>query len=87
MEQYKDSQLFSLLSLQNDDVQDFDVGWDHAPLSVSEIPSDMILEGLYKSKLEHYVQLQTVMVLYDLENARTKEPNYHKFQTAVKTSY
>ena len=36
-------------SLQNVDVEDFDVGWDHALLSVSEIHSDMILEGLYKS--------------------------------------
>ena len=47
------------LSLLNDDVQDFDVRWDHALLSVSEMPSDMILEGLYKSKLETSVQLQT----------------------------
>ena len=61
----------------NDDAQDFDVRWDHALLSVSEKPSDMILEGLYKSKPENYVQLQTVMALYDQETARTKEPNYH----------
>ena len=40
------------MTLQNDDVQDFDVRWDHALLSVSEMPSDPILEGLYKSKLE-----------------------------------
>ena len=38
-------------TLQNDDVQDFDVRWDHALLSVSEMPSDPILEGLCKSKL------------------------------------
>ena len=30
MKQYKDSQLCSLASLQNDDVQDFDVRWDQA---------------------------------------------------------
>ena len=42
------SNLFSK-SLQNDDVQDFDVSWDQALLSVSEMPSDVILEGLYKS--------------------------------------
>ena len=34
------------LSLQNDDVQDFDVRWDHALLSVSEMLSLAILEGL-----------------------------------------
>ena len=38
--------------LQNDDVQDFDVRWDQAPLSASEIPTDVILEGLCKSKLQ-----------------------------------
>ena len=37
------SNLFAF-SLQNDDVQDFDVRWDHALLSVSEMPTDMILE-------------------------------------------
>ena len=37
--------------LQNDDVQYFDVTWDHAQKSVSEMPSDMILEGLYNSKI------------------------------------
>ena len=45
------------MTLQNDDVQDFDVRRDHAPLSVSEMPSDPILEGLYKSKLQDSVQL------------------------------
>ena len=35
--------------LENDDFQDFDVRWDQAPLSVSETPSYVILEGLYKS--------------------------------------
>ena len=39
------SDLFSI-RLQNDDVQDFDVRWDHALLSASEMPSDVILEGL-----------------------------------------
>ena len=38
------SDLFTI-SLQNDDVQDFDARWDHALLSVSEMPSDMSLEG------------------------------------------
>ena len=38
-------------SLQNDDVQDFDARWDHVLLSVREMPSDVILEGLHKSKL------------------------------------
>ena len=53
------SDLFTFI-FQNDNVQDFDVRWDQALSSVSEIPSDMILEGLYKSTLQDSVQLQTV---------------------------
>ena len=44
----------------------------------------MILEGLYKSKLENLVQLQNVMALHDQETARTKGSNDHKLKTAVK---
>ena len=47
------------VSLQNDVVQDFDVRWDHALLTAVEMRSDAILEGLYKSKLQDSVQLQT----------------------------
>ena len=47
--QYKDSQIYLLsICLQNDDVQDFHVGWDQALLSASEIPTDVILDGLCK---------------------------------------
>ena len=71
------STLFSII-LQHDDVQDFDVRWDHALLSVSEVPSDVILERLYKSRLENSVQLQTLLALHDQETARSKEPNYQQ---------
>ena len=40
------------LRLRNDDVQDFDGRWDQALLSASDMPSDVILTGLYKSKLQ-----------------------------------
>ena len=53
------SELFTI-SLHNDDVQHFDVRWDQALFSVSEMTSDMILEGLYESKLRNSDQLQTV---------------------------
>ena len=56
------SDLFSI-RLQNDDVQDFDVRWDEALLLANDMPSDMIPEGLYKSKLQDSVQLQTVLAL------------------------
>ena len=37
------SDLF-IIRLQNDEVQDFDVRWDQASLSASDMPSEMILE-------------------------------------------
>ena len=67
------------MCLQNDDVQDFDVRWDRALLTVSEMVTDAILEGLYKSKLQDSVQLRTVMALYDQEVARNNgTPNYQR---------
>ena len=76
---------FVSMTVQNDDVQDFDVRWDHALLSVSEMPSDPILQGLYKSKLQNSAQPRTVMALYDQEFARNNgTPNYQQWKTAVK---
>ena len=58
---------------------------DHALLSVSEMPADVILEGLYKSKLQKSVQLRTVMALYCQEVARNNgTSNYQQLKTAVK---
>ena len=50
VKRYKDSQFFFNIRLQNDDIQDFDVRWDQALCSASDMPSDVILEGLFKSK-------------------------------------
>ena len=51
----------------------------------SEMPSDPILEGLYKSKLQNSAQLRTVMALYDQVVARNiGTPNYQQLKTAVK---
>ena len=44
------SDLFNI-RLHNDDVQDFDTRWDRVLLSASEIPTEMILEGLRNSKI------------------------------------
>ena len=73
------------MTLQNDDVQDFDEKWDHAPFTVSAMPSDPILEGLYKPKLQNSAQLRIMMALYDQEVARNNgTPNYQQLKTAVK---
>ena len=78
------SDLFNI-RLQNDDVRDVDVRSDHALLSASEILTEMILEGFYKSKLQDSVQLQTVLTLYDQENVRNSgQPSYSRLKTSVR---
>ena len=71
------------IRLKDDDVQDFDTIWDQALLAASEIPPEMVLEGLYKSKLQDSVQLQTVLALYDQETVRINEPpSYSRLKTS-----
>ena len=78
------SDLFTI-SLQNDDVQDFDVRWDQALLSASEMHSDVILEGLYKSKKHDFLQIQTVLAMHDQENIRNNgQPSYSRLKAAVR---
>ena len=49
------------------------------------MPSDVILEGLYKSKLQDSVQLQTVFALYDQETVRNSgQTSYLRLKTCVK---
>ena len=45
VENYAD--LFTVV-LRNDDIQEFDSKWDEILLSMTQIPSDDILESLYK---------------------------------------
>ena len=45
VENYAD---FFTVGLPNDDVQEFDSKWDGILLSMTKIPPDDILEGLYK---------------------------------------
>ena len=76
--------MFSL-RLQNDDSHDFDVRWEQALLSASDMPSDVILEGLYKSKLQDSVYLQTVLALYDQDTVRNNgQTSYLRLKTSVK---
>ena len=77
------SDLFNI-RLQNDDVQDFDTRWDQAPLAASETSTEMVLEDLYKSKLQDSVELQTVLALHEQENIRNNEqPSYSRLKTSV----
>ena len=85
VENYAD--LFTI-SLRNDDIQEFDSKWDGFLLSVTKIPHDDILEGLYKLRTRESEKLKTVLELYDLETHQKKKlgPDYHRFKTMVKRS-
>ena len=69
VENYAD--LFTI-SLRNDDIQEFDSKWDGILLSMTKIPPDDILEGLYKLGIRGSRKLKTVLELYDLETHQKK---------------
>ena len=75
----------SIVRLQNDDVQDFDVRVDQALLSASETPREIVQVGLYKSKLKDSVQLQTLLALYHQETVRNTE--LFKIEDSCEVSY
>ena len=75
------------ISLRNDDVQEFDSKWDGILLSTTKIPSDDILEGLYKLRIRESEKFKTVLELYDLEIHQKKAGHdCHKLKTKVKRS-
>ena len=84
VENYAD--LFTIV-LRNDDFQGFDSKWDGILLSMTKIPPDDILEGLYKLRIRESEKLKTVLELYDLEIHQKKlGPDYHRLKTMVKRS-
>ena len=84
VENYTD--LFTIV-LRNDDIQEFDSKWDGILLSMTKIPPDEILEGLYKLRIRESEKLKTVLELYDLETHQKKlGPDYHRLKTVVKRS-
>ena len=75
------------ISLRNDDIQEFDSKWDGILLSMTKIPPDDILEGLYKLRIRESEKLKTVLELYDLEFHQKKSgPDYHRLKTMMKRS-
>ena len=85
VENYAD--LFTI-SLRNDDIQEFDSKWDGILLSMTKIPPDDILEGLYKLRIRESEKLKTVLELYDLEIHQKKlgpdETQVNKIQKPIK---
>ena len=54
---------------------------------MSKIPSDDILESLYKLRILESAQLKTVLELYDIEiHQKRSMPNYPKLKTMVNRS-
>ena len=56
-------------------------------VSMTKIPSDDILEGLYKLRIRGSEKLKTVLELYNMEIHQKKAgPYYHRLKTRVKRS-
>ena len=84
VENYAD--LFTVV-LRNDDIQEFESKWDEISLSMTRIPSDDILESLYKLRIRESEKLKTVLELYNVEIHQKKAgPVYHRLKTMVKRS-
>ena len=55
--------------------------------SMTKIPHDDILEGLYKLRIRESEKLKTVLELYNVEIHQKKlGPDYHRLNTMVKRS-
>ena len=55
------------VALRNEDILEFDSKCDGILLSMTKIPHDDILEGLYKLRIRESEKLKTVLELYDLK--------------------
>ena len=82
VENYAD--LFTFV-LRNDDIQEYDSKWDGILLSMTKIPHDDILEGLFKLRTRESDKLKTVFELHEPEIHQKKlGPDYHTLKTMVK---
>ena len=81
------SDLFNV-RLQNEDVRDFDVRWDQALPSASDMPSDAIVEGLYKSKITGLCPASDCLSLARPRNCQKQwTDKLFKMEDSCKTSY
>ena len=49
------------VTLHDDNIQEFETRWDEVQQSMSKIPSDDILESLYKLRIRQSAQLKTAL--------------------------
>ena len=60
-------------------LEEFDSKWDGILISMTKIPPDDVLEGLYTLRVRESEKLKTVLELYDLEIHQKKiGPDYHR---------
>ena len=84
VENYAD--LFTVV-LRNDVFQEFDSKRDEILLPMTQIPSDGILESLYKLRIRESENFKTALELYNTEIHQKKAgPDYHRLKTMVKRS-
>ena len=75
------------VTLREDNTQEFGTRGDEVLLSMSNTPSDDILESLYKLSISESDQNKTVLELYDMEiHEKTSVPNRQKLKIMVKSS-
>ena len=72
------------VALRNDDLQEFYTRWDENLLSMTKIPSDDILESLYKYEYESLRNSRPYWNLCNLEVYQKKaKPDYQRLKTKV----
>ena len=77
---------YSLLLFMMTNIQEFDAKWDEVLLSMT-IPSDDVLESLYKLRIHESAQLITVLEMCDMEiHQKISVPNDQELKTTVKRS-
>ena len=85
VENYAD--LFTVV-LRNDDIQELDSKRDEILLSMTQIPSDDILESLFIFRIRESEKLKTVLELYNMEIHQKKAGlDDHRLKTMVKRSF
>ena len=58
--------------------------WDEILLSMSKIPTDDVLESLYKLRIRESDQLKTMLDMNELEMLQKEsKPDYQKLKTMV----
>ena len=81
-----DADLFTI-ALHDDKIQEFDTRWDEILMSFGKIPTDDVLESLYKLRTRESAQLKTELELYDMEiHQNVSKPDYQNLKTMVKRS-